>query len=145
GVFKMKFSAIDTNQMMQVTQKLERLAKSWAAGYQGIQNAGRTGISALAAEQLDPVLRSITMEDKDFMLTKDIPTIKATQSVYQYNVKTQVRSGVDLAGFEAFLPQEDASQYMRVAELLKVYGIRKSITQMAQFINEAGGYSLDIE
>lgn len=141
----MKFSAIDTNQMMQVTQKLERLAKSWAAGYQGIQNAGRTGISALAAEQLDPVLRSITMEDKDFMLTKDIPTIKATQSVYQYNVKTQVRSGVDLAGFEAFLPQEDASQYMRVAEVLKVYGIRKSITQMAQFINEAGGYSLDIE
>jgi hypothetical protein len=139
------FQAIDQAQLKQVSEKLDRLAKSFSAGYQGIQNAGRTGLSALAAEQLDPVLRSITMEDKDFMLTKDIPTLKATQTVYQYNVKTAVRSGVDLAGWEAFLPQEDASQYMRVAEVLKVYGIRKSITQMAQFVNEAGGYSLDIE
>lgn len=141
----MRFQAIDQGALLQVSQKLERLAKSFSAGYQGIQNSGRTGISALAAEQLDPVLRTITMEDKDFMLTKDIPTLKATQTVYQYNVKTQVRSGVDLAGFEAFLPQEDTSQYMRVAEVLKVYGIRKTITQMVQFVNEAGGYSLDIE
>jgi len=136
---------MDQNLAKQIGQKLDMLAKSFAAGYQGIQNAGRTGISALAAEQLDPVLRSITLEDKDFLLTKDIPTLKATQSVYQYTVKTQVRSGVDLAGWEAFLPQEDTSQYMRVAEVLKVYGIRKSITQMAMFINDEGGYSVDIE
>lgn len=141
----MSFAPIDATLAKSVAEKLDRLAKSFAAGYQGLQNAGRTGIAALAAEQLDPVLRSITLEDKDFLLTKDIPTLKATQSVYQYTVKTAVRSGVDLAGWEAFLPQEDASQYMRVAEVLKVYGIRKSITQMAMFINEAGGYSVDIE
>lgn len=141
----MSFAPLDAGLARNLAQKLETLAKSFAAGYQGIQNAGRTGISALAAEQLDPVLRSITLEDKDFLLTKDIPTLKATQSVYQYVVKTAVRSGVDLAGWEAFLPQEDTSQYMRVAEVLKVYGIRKSITQMAMFINEAGGYSVDIE
>lgn len=141
----MSFAPIDSTLAKSVADKLDRLAKSFAAGYQGIQNAGRTGISALAAEQLDPVLRSITLEDKDFLLTKDIPTLKATQSVYQYTVKTAVRSGVDLAGWEAFLPQEDTSQYLRVAEVLKVYGIRKSITQMAMFINEAGGYSVDIE
>lgn len=139
------FATIDAGLAKVLAEKLERLSKSFAAGYQGTQNAGRTGISALAAEQLDPVMRSITLEDKDFMLTKDIPTLKATQSVYHYVVKTAVRSGVDLAGFEAFLPQEDTSQYIRVAEVLKVYGIRKSITQMAQFINEAGGYSVDIE
>lgn len=141
----MSFAALDQSKIREIGQKLESLSKSFAAGYQGIQNAGRTGLSALAAEQLDPVMRTITMEDKDFLLTKDIPTMKATQSVYQYNVKTAVRSGVDLAGWEAFLPQEDASQYIRVAEVLKVYGIRKSITQMAQFINDAGGYSVDIE
>jgi hypothetical protein len=141
----MSFAPIDSTLAKSVADKLERLAKSFAAGYQGLQNAGRTGISALASEQLDPVLRSITLEDKDFLLTKDIPTLKATQSVYQYTVKTAVRSGVDLAGWESFLPQEDTSQYMRVAEVLKVYGIRKSITQMAMFINEAGGYSVDIE
>jgi hypothetical protein len=145
GDKNMSFAPIDSGLAKSLSQKLEALAKSFAAGYQGIQNAGRTGVSALAAEQLDPVMRSITIEDKDFLLTKDIPTLKATQSVYQYNVKTAVRSGVDLAGWEAFLPQEDASQYMRVAEVLKVYGIRKSITQMAMFINDAGGYSVDLE
>lgn len=139
------FSAIDVGTAKAIGEKLERLSKSFAAGYQGMQGAGKTGIAALAAEQLDPVLRTITLEDKDFLLTKDIPTLKSTTSVYMYNVKTQVRSGVDLAGFEAFLPQEDHAQYMRVAEVLKVYGVRKSITQMAMFINEAGGYSLDIE
>jgi hypothetical protein len=136
---------IDSGLAKTLAQKLESLAKSFAAGYQGIQNAGRTGVSALAADQLDPVIRSITLQDSDFLLTKDIPTMKATQSVYQYTVKTAVRSGVDLAGWEAFLPQEDTSQYMRVAEVLKVYGIRKSITQMAMFINDAGGYSVDLE
>jgi len=139
------FTTIDAGIAKVLSEKLERLSKSFAAGYQGLSNAGRTGIAALAAEQLDPVMRSITLEDKDFMLTKDIPTLKATQSVYNYTVKTAVRSGVDLAGMEAFLPQEDTSQYIRVAEILKVYGIRKSITQMAQFINESGGYSVDIE
>jgi len=139
------FASIDSKTVKQISEKLDVLAKSFQAGYQGIQNAGRTGVSALAAEQLDPVLRSITLEDKDFLLTKDIPTLKATQSVYQYTVKTAVRSGVDLAGWESFLPQEDTSQYMRVAEVLKIYGIRKSISQMAQLINDAGGYSQDLE
>lgn len=139
------FSAIDQGMAKAIGEKLERLSKSFSAGYQGLQSAGKTGLAALAAEQLDGTLRSITLEDKDFILTKEIPTLKATQTVYMYNVKTQVRSGVDLAGFEAFLPQEDHSQYMRVAEVLKVYGIRKSITQMAMFVNDAGGYSLDIE
>lgn len=136
---------IDSGLAKSLAQKLESLSKSFAAGYQGLSNAGRTGVSALAADQLDPVIRSITLQDSDFLLTKDIPTMKATQSVYQYTVKTAVRSGVDLAGWEAFLPQEDTSQYMRVAEVLKVYGIRKSITQMAMFINDAGGYSVDLE
>lgn len=141
----MSFEALDPNMIRAVGQKLESLSKSFAAGYQGLSNAGRTGVSALAVEQLDDVLRSITMTEDDFLLTKDIPTLKATQSVYEYRVKTQVRSGVDLAGWEAFLPQEDTSQYMRVAEVLKVYGIRKSITQMAMFINDAGGYAVDLE
>ncbi len=141
----MDFNTLNPAELQAIGAKLERLNKSWAAGFQGLQSAGKTGLAALAVDQLDPVLRSITLEDKDFLLTKEIPTLDAKQSVYMYNVKTQVRSGVDLAGFEAFLPQEDQGQYMRVAEVLKVYGIRKSITQMAMFINDAGGYSLDLE
>lgn len=138
-------NAFSLQDMKLVGQKLEAMSKSWAAGYQGLQNGGRTGISALTGDHIDPVIRSITLEDKDFLMTKDIPTINAVQSVYSYVVKTAVRGGVDLAGFEAFMPQEDASQYMRVNEVLKVYGIRKTITQMAQLSNEAGGYLADLE
>lgn len=140
------FDVIDASLATQLGEKIDRLSKSFAAGYQGIQNAGRTGVGALAVDQLDDVMRSITLEESDFFLTKDIPTLKATQSVYMYRVKTAVASaGVDLAGFEAYLPQEDASQYIRVAEVLKVYGIRKSITHMAQLINQSGGYAADLE
>lgn len=137
--------ALSPDTSRSIANKLESLAKSFAAGYQGLSNAGRTGLSALTGDSLDPVLRSITMEEKDFLLTKDIPVIKATQSVYMYNVKTAVQSNLDLAGWETFLPQEDTSQYMRVAEVLKVYGIRKSITQMAALTNQAGGFLIDIE
>ena len=141
----MGYAAIDQGLARQVGERLEVLAKSFAAGYQGMSNAGRQGISALTQDNVDSVLRSITMQESQFLISKDIPTLKATQSVYMYNVKTAVASGLDLSGFEGFLPQEDTSQYLRVAEVLKVYGIRKSITQMAQFTNEAGGFSIDIE
>jgi hypothetical protein len=141
----MSFTSIDANLSKTIAERLERLTKSFTAGYQGLSNAGRTGVSALAVEQLDPVLRSITMTDSQFLLTKDIPTLKSTQTVYQYIVKTAVQSGIDLAGLESFLPQEDTSQYLRVAEVLKVYGIRKSISQMAQFVNDAGGFVVDVE
>lgn len=139
------FEAISPEMAKEIGTKLETLTKSFAAGYQGLQNAGRTGISALAREQLDPVMRTITLEEKDFLLTKDIPTLQAKQTVYMYDVKTAVRSGVDLAGFEAFLPQEDHQQYLRVAEVLKIYGIRKTITEMAMLVNQEDGYSVDIE
>ena len=139
------FAPIVGDEMRNIAQRLENLTKSFHAGYQGIQNAGRTGVSALANDHIDPVLRSITMEESDFFLTKDIATEKAKQSVYTYRVKTAVQDGQDLAGFESFLPVESASQYMRVAEVLKVYGVRKSITQMAQMINSEDGYAVDLE
>ena len=140
-----QFEPVGPEAIKAISQRLENLSKSFAAGYPGINAAGKTGMAAIANEQLDPVIRSITMTEKDFFITKDIPTIKSTQSVYMYNVKTALGQGVDLAGLEAFLPQQSVSQYMRVGEVLKVYGIRKSITQMAQFLNEEGGYSVDLE
>lgn len=141
----MSFSAIDPQVASAIARKLENLSKSFSAGYQGLSQAGRTGISALAKISMDPVLKSITMQEKDFYLTKDIPTLKATQSTFHYKIKTAVRSGTDLAGFEAFLPQDSSAQYLSVAEVLKVYGIRKHITEMAELINDASGYDVDLQ
>lgn len=139
------FSPLNTQELQVIAEKLESLNKSFSSGFPGLSNAGRTGTSAIAIDSLEPNVRSITLEDEDFLLTKEIQTLKATQSVYSYVVKTAVRSGVDTWGIETFLPQEDTAQYMRVAEVLKVQGIRKTITHMAQMINDAGGYMLDLE
>jgi len=141
----MSFSPLNSQELQVIASKLESLNKSFAAGFPGLANAGRTGTSAIAIDSLDSVVRSITLEDEDFLLTKEIQTMKATQSTFSYVIKTATRSGVDTWGIETFLPQEDIGQYMRVAEVLRVQGIRKTITHMAQLINDAGGYMLDLE
>lgn len=141
----MSFSNVNAQSLQVVADRLERLTKSWQAGYQGLNNAGRTNISALAGDNLDPVIRSITATEDNFLLTKEIDTIDATSSVYMYALETQIQSGLDLAGAESFLPQEDAGVFQRVATILKVYGVKKSISQMAQLSNDAGAYIVDLE
>jgi len=139
------FAPLNQTELQAIGQKLEGLAKSFSAGYPGLQNAGRTQTSALAHDNLEPIMRSITLEEEDFLLLKEIDQVPAKGTVYNYVVKNQVRSGNDLWGLENFLPQEDHAQYMRVAELLKIQGIRKSITHLAQLTNEIGGYMTDLE
>lgn len=140
-----QFAPMNSGELQAIAGKLESLSKSFAAGFPGLQNAGRTQTSAISMDNLEPTMRSITLEEEDFILLKDIQQMPAKQSVYQYTIKTAVRSGVDLWGVENYLPQEDHAKYMRVAEILKIQGIRKTITHMAQLINEVGGYQVDIE
>jgi hypothetical protein len=139
------FQPMSGQELQAIATKLEGLTKSFAAGFPGLSNAGRTQTSAVAIDNLEPTLRSIALEEEDFLLIKDIQQMPAKSSVYQYVMKTAVRGGVDLWGVENFLPQEDHAKYMRVAEVLKVQGIRKTITHMAQLINEVGGYMVDLE
>lgn len=129
--------------------KLDTLNKSmFAAGYHGLQNAGRTGLGALANDNVDDVLRSIAVEETDFLLTRDMPTIDMKSTVYQYRVKTAVNSSglLDLSGTETFLPQMDAPQYVRVAEVAKIYGMKTSISHLATLLNGGGeAFSVDLE
>jgi hypothetical protein len=141
----MTFQMMNSNDLGVIAKKLEGLSKSFSAGFPGMQNAGRTQTSAISVDNLESTMRSITLEEQDFLLLKDIQQMPAKQTVYQYVVKTAVRSGVDLWGIENYLPQEDHAKYMRVAEILKIQGIRKTITHMAQLVNEQGGYMVDLE
>ena len=129
-------------------QKFDQLQKSFAAGYHGLEAAGRTGLGALSKDNVDDVLRSIAVEETDFLLTRDMPVIDMKSTTYHYRVKTAVGSSglIDLAGTETFLPQEDAPQYVRVAEVAKIYGMKTSITHLAQLLNGSGeSFSLDLE
>lgn len=139
------FEQMNTQDLGVIAKKLEGLSKSFSAGFPGMNNAGRTQTSAISVDNLESTMRSITLEEQDFLLLKDIQQMPAKQTVYQYVVKTAVRSGVDLWGIENYLPQEDHAKYMRVAEVLKVQGIRKTITHLAQLVNEQGGYMVDLE
>lgn len=128
-------------------QKLETLTKSMAAGVHGLEAAGRTGLAALAIDSVDSVLRSIAIETEDFLLTKDVPTIDLKSMTYQYRLKTAIgqQGLLDLWGTEASLPQEDAPQYMRVAEVAKIAGMKTSITTLAQLTSDRGAFELDLE
>jgi hypothetical protein len=139
-------SLTDT-EMLKIRETLEKLEKSFnAMGYPNANQGGKTGLAALARISMDPVLHSIAASDKNFRLTKDIKKDKAISSVHTYKVETSVASaGLDLAGTENFLPQEDQGQFETVSEALKVYGIKKTLGDMAQLVNEAGGFEIDIE
>lgn len=135
----------DPNMLARLTQQMDKLSKSFSAGYQGLSNAGRTGVSALTQDHLDPVIRSITIQKSDFLLTKEMKTEKLAGTVYSYIVKSEVGTEQDLSGFEGYLPQEQSAQYLRAAEIIKTYGVRKSITQLAQFVDEAKGFVTSLE
>lgn len=139
------FSYVNPQDLQAIAAKLENLQKSFSAPYAGMQNAGRTGTAAISIDSLEPVVRSLTIEDEDFLLTKNIQTMPAKQTVYSYVLKTAVGTGVDTWGTQSYLPQEDIPQYLRVAETLKIQGIRKTITDMAAKINDAGGYMVDLQ
>lgn len=143
----MSVTGLSAADIQGLQQKLETLTKSFAAGYHGLEAAGRTGLAALAVDAVDSVLRSIAIESEDFILTKDIPTLDLKSMTYHYRLKTAVgqQGMLDLWGTEAMLPQEDAPQYMRVAEVAKLAGIKTSITTLAQLTSDRGAFDLDLE
>ena len=137
--------ALNNAELLQIGETLERLEKSFnAIGYPNANMGGQTGITALARMSMDPVMHSIAANDENFKLIKGLKKEKATNSIHQYRVKTAVgTAGMDFAGVENFLPQEDQGQYEKVVEPLKVYGVRKVLGEMVELIGEAGGLEVD--
>lgn len=145
----MPYQSINQGDMLQLRDRLEKLAKSFnAIGYNGLSQAGTTGIAALAINSADPVMYSICAQEKQLKLMKNVKTVKAVQPVHFYKVQTAIATqGLDLSGWENFMPQEDMGNYETVAEPLKVYGIRKTLGDMVRLTNEAGGFfdGIDVE
>jgi hypothetical protein len=145
----MSFRPLNNAEMADIKLKLEAvtssLNKSFSAGVPGAANAERTGLASFATDDVSPIMESIALKHEQLMITKDIKTLQAKQTLYQYVVKTAVGTTTDLFGTENFMPGEDASQYVRTAEVLKVMGCRKSMTHQAAVVNQLGGYSIDIE
>lgn len=136
----------DSSMLSQLGQKIEQLTKSFnAVGYNTAPSAGRTGTNALVLESIDPVMKVITIQEKQFKLTKGLQTVDAKSSTYSFRVNTAVSLGIDPAIFENANPQEDAGQYVVVTEALKVYGVRQTYGIMQRLVADAGGMAINPE
>lgn len=139
-----QLTSLNLQALHETKQIIEGLAKSFpSAGYQNLSAGGRVGLGALSVESLEDMVRSITIEDKDFMLIKDIPTQAIKSTVHSYRIKTGIGDH-DVAGFENFMPGEVSSTFMTVSEVLKVYGTMKTMGHMTEAVNAANGYVVDL-
>jgi hypothetical protein len=145
----MSFRSLDQNEISEAAKRLFNVAnnlnKSFSAGAPGVANADRTGLASFAIADLSNKMESLTIQEEDFILSKDLKTVNAKQTVYEYNVRTSAGTDLDgVWGTENFQMAESAGNYIRTFELLKVMGVRKSITHQAQIVNDLGGYSQDL-
>lgn len=144
----MSFKPLNQNDISVAAQRLFNVAnnlnKSFSAGAPGAANADRTGLAAFAVADLSNKMESLTIQEEDFILTKEMGTVAAKQTVHEYNVRTSAGTDAEVWGTENFQLNESAGNYIRTFELLKVMGIRKSITHQAQIVNDLGGYSQDL-
>jgi len=137
---------VNNDLMNQIVSGFERLNKSFtAAGHQPIM-AGKTGMAAFSALNVDPVIYSITADKKMFKLTGNMPNEKTNTLVHEWRMMTASGSvGADLFSVEQTNFLEDAGKYEVVAEPLKLIGTQRSVGSVVEMVADAGGYSAGFE
>lgn len=89
----------------------------------------------LKVESLENVLKILTLKESDIQFWKRIPKLPAYNTVEEYN--QLVSYGADRGGAynEGELPEEEDSVYRRKSQLVKFYGITKSVTHPMTLVN----------
>lgn len=117
--------------------QLNELNKALEAGQlQGgaLNNPNQTSGGALKVESLERNLKMITFRESDIRFWKRFPKAAAFNTVEEYNQLTSY--GTERGGFnnEGELPEEEDSQYVRRAELVKYLGVTRSVTHPMQLV-----------
>lgn len=136
------FSQVE-NTVRNTLKGARSMTKSIIAGYPN-RGTTRTGISSLAKLDLSGTIEMLTLQDEDFLLTKNIKSESVNSNVVRYRIKNGIGVGREVAITEVGMPQETSAEWMEVEEVTKVYAIRKSITDLAETLNDAGGYEIDL-
>jgi len=128
--------------------ELNQLQKALEAGsITGRETTGMGNASGapLKVESLDKNLKHLTFNEEDIKLWKMIPKKAAYNTVEEYN--QLVDYGQQRGGFynEGELPNEEESQYMRKAQLVKFMGVVKSVTHPMTLVNTNVGNIIDRE
>lgn len=123
------------------SEQLTNLVKAMEAGH--LQGGNlvdtQTNMGALKTESLERSLKNITFKESDIRFWKRFPKTAAYNTVEEYNQLTSY--GVERGGFnnEGELPEEEDSNYVRKAELVKYMGVTRSVTHPAQLVNTQVG------
>lgn len=98
-----------------------------------------TSGAPLKVESLENTLKILTLQEGDIQFWKRIPKLPAYNTVEEYNQLTSY--GADRGGAynEGELPEEEDSVYVRKSQLVKFYGITKSVTHPMQLVNTMVG------
>ncbi len=116
-------------------QQLEQLNKALEATELRGSDPAATSGAPLKVESLENTLKILTHRITDIEFWKRIPKLPAYNTVEEYN---QLGSyGTDRGGAynEGELPEEEDSEYTRQAQLVKYYGVTKSVTHPMQLVN----------
>lgn len=97
----------------------------------------------LKVESLEKTLKHLTFRESDIQLWKALPKKAAYNTVEEYN--QQISYGNDRGGFnnEGELPEEEDSQFVRRAQLVKYLGVTKSVTHQMTLVNSVIGPVMD--
>lgn len=123
-------------------EELNQLNKALEAGQltgRDTTNLNTASGAPLKVESLDKTLKHLTFKENDIILWKNIPKKSAFNTVEEYN--QLVSYGAQRGGFynEGELPNEEDSQYVRRAQLVKFMGVVKSVSHPMTLVNTMVG------
>jgi hypothetical protein len=120
---------------MEELQNLNKALDAQAITGRDTANSTTAGGAALKVESLDKTLKVITFSESNIKLWKMIPKKTAYNTVEEFN---QLASyGNDRGGslLEGELPSNEDSTYIRRSQLVKFYGVTKSVTHPMSLVN----------
>lgn len=133
----------------QSSAEVNELSKALEAGHstgtQTWDGNGDTNGSPLKVESLEKNLKVLTFSESDIKMWKRIPKAPAFNTVEEY---LQLDSyGADRGGFnnEGELPEEEDSNYIRKAELVKFLGVTRSVTHPMTLVKNYIGNAVQKE
>lgn len=128
------------------SSELQDLQKAMLAGDitgRDTLNSTTASGSPLKIESLDRTLKQVTFDETNIVLWKKIFKDKAYNTVEEFNQQTSY--GEDRGGFigEGETPQEEDSEYIRRAQLVKYMGTIRSVSHVMTLVNSVLPSAID--
>jgi hypothetical protein len=122
-------------------QELEELTKALGTGQDGEAYGAGTynDMSALRPQSLESTLKVVTAQEEHIKFWKTIGKKQAFNTVEEFNVVDSYGGNSSPFFIEGGLPNEEDSNYIRQAQMVKFMGTTRSITHPATLVRNTSG------